>query len=79
MLNDHIIYQSHLIHFKKTFYGVCNLKKNSKPSPPLLNPPSKHTLSLIVDIAILDYLLELVSCFLTFYDFGPFIIRSSIN
>jgi len=36
--------------FKKTFHNVCNLKIKNKLSPPfpslpLLNPPSKHTLS----------------------------------
>jgi len=44
MINYRIIFQSHLIYFRKTCYIVHNLKKKSKPSPPLLNPQSKHTL-----------------------------------
>lgn len=31
MINDHIMLQSHLIHFLKTFYSVHNLKRKVYP------------------------------------------------
>jgi len=50
MINDHILLQKHLIYFEKTFYIIRNLKNKSEPSSPLLNPQSKHTLSVWWDV-----------------------------
>jgi len=41
-----IVYHVNMLTFYKIFQSVRNLKIKSKPSSPLLNPSSKHTLSL---------------------------------
>lgn len=42
MSDDHITFQSHIIHVLETFYIFVNLEKKNKSSVPLQNPPSTH-------------------------------------
>jgi len=42
MSDDHITFQSHILHVLETFY-IVNLEKKNKSPAPLQNLPSKHT------------------------------------